>query len=179
KPEEPLVSQLEKTNPGTVFSIAAPTEADLTKFQPDVANWHAPSIGLLSGTALGEANFGVIYNLTGAEFKSVSMENQFDALLYLGQLHAECFAARSSYHVARGNCPSCSPANRDSGLVVNCRSHSWAQCGFVSGAQKARMHKVGSRIVITLTLVAVTWTASSQPVNRSIGSDPPRIQRAV
>ena len=84
KPEEPLVSQLEKTNPGTVFSIAAPTEADLTKFQPDVANWHAPSIGLLAGTALGEANFGVIYNLTGAEFKSVSMENQFDALLYLG-----------------------------------------------------------------------------------------------
>jgi hypothetical protein len=39
---------------------------------------------LLAGTALGEANFGVIYNLTGAEFKSVSMENQFDALLYLG-----------------------------------------------------------------------------------------------
>jgi hypothetical protein len=41
------------------------------------------------------------------------------------------------------------------------------------------MHKVGSRIAITLTLVGVTWTASSQLVNRSIGNDPPQIQRAA
>lgn len=84
KPEEPLVSQLERTNPGVIFSIAAPTAADLTKFQPDIANWHAPSIALLPGTTLGAANFGAIYELTGPEFKSVSMEDQFDALLYLG-----------------------------------------------------------------------------------------------
>src|ERR1700756_265881 len=41
------------------------------------------------------------------------------------------------------------------------------------------MRKVGSRIAITLTLVAMTWTVSGQQVKRSIGSDAPRIQRAA
>src|ERR1700674_5307274 len=42
------------------------------------------------------------------------------------------------------------------------------------------MRKVGSRIAITLTLVAMTWTVSSQQVKRSIGSsDAPRIERAA
>src|SRR5512134_2685952 len=41
------------------------------------------------------------------------------------------------------------------------------------------MRKVGSRIAITLALVAMTWTLSSQQVKRSIGSDAPRIQRAA
>src|ERR1700690_855420 len=38
------------------------------------------------------------------------------------------------------------------------------------------MRKGRSRIAITLTLVAMTWTVSSQQVKRSIGTDPPRIQ---
>jgi hypothetical protein len=84
KPEEPLVSKLEKTNPGAVYSIAAPTTADLAKFQPDVTTWPAPSIALLKGTVLGAAPFATIYELSGPEFKSVSMEDQFDAVLYLG-----------------------------------------------------------------------------------------------
>src|SRR5882757_4911103 len=41
------------------------------------------------------------------------------------------------------------------------------------------MRKVGSRIAITLTLVAMTGTVSSQRAKRSIGSDAPRIQRAA
>src|SRR3954469_19221102 len=41
------------------------------------------------------------------------------------------------------------------------------------------MRKVGSRIAITLTLVAMTWTVSSQEVKRSIGSDAPQIQNAA
>ena len=41
------------------------------------------------------------------------------------------------------------------------------------------MRKVGWRIAITLTLVAMTWTVSSQQVKRSIESDAPRIQRAA
>src|SRR6202158_5487699 len=41
------------------------------------------------------------------------------------------------------------------------------------------MHNVRSRIAITLTLVAMTWTVSSQQVKRSLGSDAPRIQRAA
>jgi hypothetical protein len=84
KPEEPLVSQLEKTHRGVVFTIGAPTSADLSKFQPDVAKWNAPSISLLKGTTLGVAPFGPIYQLTGPEFNSVKMEDQFDAVLFLG-----------------------------------------------------------------------------------------------
>jgi len=41
------------------------------------------------------------------------------------------------------------------------------------------MRKVGSRIAITLTLVAMTWTVSSQQVKRSIESNAPRIRRAA
>src|SRR6201984_2996852 len=41
------------------------------------------------------------------------------------------------------------------------------------------MRKVGSRIAITLTLVAMTWTVWSQEVKRSIRSDALRIQRAA
>src|SRR5678810_1086731 len=41
------------------------------------------------------------------------------------------------------------------------------------------MRKVRSRIAVTLTLAAMTGTVSSQQVKRSIGSDPPRIQRAA
>ncbi len=84
KPEEPLVSQLEKTHPGTIFNIGTPTSADLATFQPDVANWRAPSIAVLQGTTLGAAPFGTVYGLNGPEFHNVRMEDQFDALLYLG-----------------------------------------------------------------------------------------------
>lgn len=84
KPEEPLVSQLEKTNPGVVFVIGAPTMADLSKFEPDVTSWRAPSMAVLRGTMLGAARFAQVYGLTGLEFKSVRMEEQFDAVLYLG-----------------------------------------------------------------------------------------------
>jgi hypothetical protein len=84
KPEEPLVSQLEKTHPGQIFNIGAPTNADLTKFQPEVANWHAPSIAMIKGTMLGAAPFGSLYGLSGPEFLNVRIQEQFDALLYLG-----------------------------------------------------------------------------------------------
>jgi hypothetical protein len=84
KPEEPLVSQLEKTNRGAIFNIGAPTNADLTKFQSDIAQWQAPVVALLKGTVLGAAPFGAVYEMNGPEFKSVRLEDQFDALLYLG-----------------------------------------------------------------------------------------------
>jgi hypothetical protein len=84
KPEEPLVSHLEKTHRGVVFTIGAPTSADLSKYEPEVVKWRAPSIALLKGTALGAAPFGPIYQLIGPEFNSVRLEDQFDAVLYLG-----------------------------------------------------------------------------------------------
>src|SRR5205807_6241190 len=39
--------------------------------------------------------------------------------------------------------------------------------------------KPTARIAITLTLVAMSWTVSSQQVKRPIGSDAPRIQHAA
>src|SRR5581483_860750 len=45
----------------------------------------------------------------------------------------------------------------------------------LQSAKAARMRKVRSRIAITLSVVAVTWTTSSQ-VQRSIASDAPRTQ---
>jgi hypothetical protein len=44
----------------------------------------AASIALLPRTTLGAAPFAVVYDLAGPEFQSVFMENQFDAILYLG-----------------------------------------------------------------------------------------------
>jgi hypothetical protein len=81
RPEEPLVSQLEKTHPGTIFNIGAPTSAELTEFDPEVSKWRAPSIAILKGTTLGAAPFGTLYGLKGPEFHNVRMEDQFDALL--------------------------------------------------------------------------------------------------
>jgi hypothetical protein len=92
KPEEPLVSQIEKTHPGAVFSIATPTSADLSAIQSDIRDWNAPVITLLPGTVLGAALFGPMYELTGPEFNSVRMEQQFDALLYLGPKDSIRFA---------------------------------------------------------------------------------------
>jgi hypothetical protein len=92
KPEESLVSQLERTHPGAIFTIGAPTDADLTAFQPDVADWHAPSVALLDGTSLGSAPFGTVYRLNGPEFHQVRMQDQFDAILYLGPPASITFA---------------------------------------------------------------------------------------
>jgi hypothetical protein len=40
-----------------VFAIWTNTTADLETIQPDVARWAAPSLAILRGTALGEADF--------------------------------------------------------------------------------------------------------------------------
>ena len=92
KPEEPLVSQLERTRPGSIFNVGAPTSADLTKFQSDVAQWPAPSITILNGTTLGGVPFGSVYGLNGSEFRGVRLQDQFDALLYLGPPASITFA---------------------------------------------------------------------------------------
>ena len=54
-----------------------------------------------------------------------------------------------------------------------------AELNNLQPAKSAHMRKVGSRIAITLALVAMTWTVSSPQVKRSIGNDAPRIQRAA
>ena len=94
-PAQPnVVSLLTAADPAVLFNIATPTSADLTHVQPDIARWPAPSIALLKGTVLGAAPFGPFYDVRlGADvpaamrqqaWESRRMEEQFDALLYLG-----------------------------------------------------------------------------------------------
>jgi hypothetical protein len=75
--------------PGALFAIGTPTAADLTRIQPDTARWPAPSIALLDGTVLGLAPFAPYYatpfqELRGEPFDHLRLQDQFDALLYLG-----------------------------------------------------------------------------------------------
>jgi hypothetical protein len=75
--------------PGAVFAIGTPTAADLTRIQPDTERWPAPSIALLEGTVLGLAPFRPCYatpfqDLRAEAFDRLRLQDQFDALLYLG-----------------------------------------------------------------------------------------------
>jgi hypothetical protein len=86
-----VVSLLSRGAPDVVFNIAAPTSADLPRIQAETADWPAPSIALLKGTVLGAAPFGPFYGLrAGSDVsatvhgETVPLEEQFDALLYLG-----------------------------------------------------------------------------------------------
>lgn len=82
-----------------VFSIWTADSADLAKIQGDVANWRIPSLALFRGTALGAADFTAYYPYETPRFdigkgngaqvprdqwRSMRMEDQFDAVLYLG-----------------------------------------------------------------------------------------------
>ena len=95
KPEEPLVSRLEKTHPGQVFNIGAPTNADLTTFSP---RWR---IGTPPRSRSSRAPCSVRHRseactgLSGPEFLNVRMQEQFDALLYLGSPSSITFSELS------------------------------------------------------------------------------------
>jgi hypothetical protein len=93
-----LVSVLERTTPTKVFSVWWAT--DLPKLQPDVVSWRAPSLATVRGTVLGAVDFaeyaslparasfrdGKIVPVGREEWRSLRMEDQFDAVLYLGPL---------------------------------------------------------------------------------------------
>lgn len=74
-----LVAQLERPAITNVFTINPETSRDLTRLQADVASWPKPSLAMLRGTALGAAIFA-----PGPQRRPVRMEEQFDAILYLG-----------------------------------------------------------------------------------------------
>jgi hypothetical protein len=66
----------------SVFSIWTNTTVDLERLQPDIASWPAPSLTLVRGTRLGTLDFKYF---AGMETDPPSrMEDQFDAILYLG-----------------------------------------------------------------------------------------------
>ena len=89
----------------SVFSIWTNTDAnlDLDTLQPDVASWRLPALAILRGTILGAADFTFYYpfkvpRLTirdgkpdfsspvpTEQWRSLRMEDQFDAVLYLGR----------------------------------------------------------------------------------------------
>lgn len=93
-----IVSLLEG-NGVKVFTVWGNSRADLERLQPDVADWPRPSLALLRGTTLGAAAFEFFYGLPlprmavkegkllplpREEWRTLRMEDQFDAVLYLG-----------------------------------------------------------------------------------------------
>jgi hypothetical protein len=74
-----LVAQLEKSGVTSVFTITPETRRDLRSIQPDVSSWPIPSLAMLRGTQLGAANYS-----PSPQQRRVNIEEQFDAILYLG-----------------------------------------------------------------------------------------------
>jgi hypothetical protein len=92
-----IVNLLETTT--KVFSVWTNTHTDLATLQPNVIAWRKPSLVQIRGTTLGAADFGTYYPMQGDRFivrgdktapvprdqwRSLRMEDQVDAVLYLG-----------------------------------------------------------------------------------------------
>ena len=85
---ESMVTLLEegKVRPFTVWTNAA---AEMSAFQPDVAKWPVPSLARLRGTVLGAVNLTEYFGPGGQDIPEqwrAPLEDQFDAVLYLGPL---------------------------------------------------------------------------------------------
>jgi hypothetical protein len=74
-----IVARMEKDQLASAFTILPETRRDLRVLQANVASWPIPSLAVLRDTVLGS----VIWD-PGPNRRSVLMENQFDAILYLG-----------------------------------------------------------------------------------------------
>ena len=98
---ETVVSLLERSAKNRVFTIASPISmpaaADPQTLQTDVSSWPVPALAILRGTVLGAADFTFYYPPPKMirdgkpvvapvpdQWRSLRMEDQFDALLYLG-----------------------------------------------------------------------------------------------
>lgn len=99
----PLVDRLGDNPAARIFTIYSEISTDLAKIQPEVASWTAPKFVLLKGTALGATDFEV-YATAGSgssrprwaqrggkridipkdQWRTRRMDEQFDALIYLG-----------------------------------------------------------------------------------------------
>ena len=95
-PSDGIVEVLERDAPGSVFSIWTETLTDLQAVQSSVSSWPKPSLTILRGTSLGAQDFAVYYPFPIYRFdkdhkvvaqkatRPLRMEEQFDAILYLG-----------------------------------------------------------------------------------------------
>jgi len=97
-PVDSIVTLLEGNHPGSIFSIYTNTNADLTKVGANAASWQAPQLVILRGTEFGAASFTMFYTAFATKFnpdgsteqfgldpvRSPKMQDEYDALLYLG-----------------------------------------------------------------------------------------------
>jgi hypothetical protein len=104
-PAATVVSALEQSGATKVFSIWTDTDSVLTQLQPDVSAWPIPSLTMVRDTVLGAPDFVNYYpvgrypmaanrmevrngKILGPvppdQWRSLKMEDQFDAVLYLG-----------------------------------------------------------------------------------------------
>jgi len=94
-----LVQQLEREGDTRVFTVWPTAGLDLQELQRDAASWSVPALAPMRGTALGSVDFAAFYpgrapRLTfqdgrivpvpSDQWRSLPMEEQFDAVLYLG-----------------------------------------------------------------------------------------------
>jgi hypothetical protein len=96
--QEPSIVAYLEAQGAKVFSIRTEVSADLRELQPDIAAWQPPQLAMVAGTALGLARFdfyypfpmlstgddGVARRLYVDPRKSPVMQEQYDAVLYLG-----------------------------------------------------------------------------------------------
>jgi hypothetical protein len=72
-----------------VFTVWTNAAAEMAKMQPDVAAWTAPSLAPLRGTVLGKINLSEFLGPNAGDVPPqwlAPIEEQFDAVLYLGPL---------------------------------------------------------------------------------------------
>jgi hypothetical protein len=89
-----IVAELERAGVAHVFTIYPETHRDLKALYPAATGWHIPSLVKLRGTELGGISAAV-----DARERTVRMEDQFDAVLYLGP-----FASMTKSHLAPALC---------------------------------------------------------------------------
>jgi hypothetical protein len=100
----PLVDRLGDNPAARIFNIYSAISTDLATIQPDIATWTAPKLVLLKGTTLGVTDFEVFASAGSGsrpnrwaqrggkradipkdQWRARRMDDQFDALLYLGR----------------------------------------------------------------------------------------------
>ncbi len=74
-----VVARLERDHATRTFTILPETRRSLSAIEAQVASWPIPSLAILSGTILGASILE-----PGSQRRPVRMEEQFDAVLYLG-----------------------------------------------------------------------------------------------
>lgn len=88
-PSPTLVNLIESTG-ARVFSVWTNTTVQLERLQPDIASWPVPSLTIVRGTRLGTLDFKYFGGLETVPRSK--MEDQFDAVLYLGPVSSITFS---------------------------------------------------------------------------------------